>query len=88
MKLPNTTLYGGRGREDKTTIFLSFLNLDKLLKNSLQENWPTFDKLSGSKLSFERMADSFFKRRFHCRRRRRRRRGLSSLILDTTVLPW
>ena len=51
VKLPNTTLYGGRGRgrEDKTTIFLSFLNLDKLLKNSLQENWPTFDKLSGSK---------------------------------------
>ena len=24
VKLPNMTLYGGRGREDKTTIFLSF----------------------------------------------------------------
>ena len=69
VKLPNLTFYGGRGHT-MTNFPSSFLNLNKILKNSTPGNvaciWH-IERVQIDAIKFERTQIHFFVR-FHCRR--------------------
>ena len=68
VKPPDFTFYVGR--EHTTTNFpLSFWTWIKSLSIQLQEKWPAFDILSGSKQTILIRTQTLFYRRFHCRGR-------------------